>query len=91
VCALDVAAAPAQVEADVAALGPSELPQALPECLDPRLSLRIALGGVHQRRDAAHTVSLLRLRGARPGRRSGCRRAAKQRNEIASSHCLSQG
>src|SRR5262245_40371151 len=52
--ALDIAATPAQVDPDVAAFRPSKLLQGLPEGRDARLSIRIALVGVHQSRDATH-------------------------------------
>src|SRR4051794_40618918 len=80
--ALDIAAAPPQVDPDVAALRPSKLLQALPECRDTCLSLDIALVGVHQSANATHSLWLLRARS-----HGTCgNRAAEQRDELAPLH-----
>src|SRR5262249_56213794 len=55
------------VDPDVAALGPSELLQSLPERSKLGLCFRIVLGVVHQHADASHAVGLLRLGGERRG------------------------
>src|ERR1700719_595673 len=80
-CTLDIAAAPAQVDPDVAALRPSKLLQALSESRDASLSLGIALVGVHQRCEAAHAIRLLRACDDRP---RGC--AAEKRYEFPPPH-----
>jgi hypothetical protein len=67
------------VDADVAALRPSELFKFLPECRKPRLHFRIVLGATDQQADALDRA-LLRARSERPRR---C--AAEQCYEIAPS------
>src|SRR5262249_37719145 len=49
--ALHVAATPANVDVDVAVLGPAMLLQNLPECCDASLPVGIALGSVYQHAD----------------------------------------
>src|SRR6516165_12285198 len=67
---------------DVAALQPSEPFERLPECCDPALDGRVGFHAVHQHADAPHCAG--RLRARREGPRS--RRAAEQRDEVATSH-----
>ena len=78
---------PARVDTDIAALGPAELLKFVPERGNVGLSLRVALGIRHKSTDPSHDVSLLRARRERP--RS--RRAAEQRDELASSHVEHRG
>jgi hypothetical protein len=62
----------------VAADGPTQFPHSLLERGDARLSFRIVRGKVHQHADAAHLLALLRPRRERPSRR-----AAEQRDNLA--------
>ena len=57
-----IAAAPANVDLDVAALLPAEFLQALRKRRDARLSFGIVFGGIHQYADASHPLGLLRVR-----------------------------
>ena len=52
----------ARVDADIAALRPSEPFEPLPECREARLHFRIVLGEAHQHADAPHALGLLRAR-----------------------------
>src|SRR5436190_22311005 len=81
--ALDITATPAQIDAHVAALGPSKLMQGLPERGDARLPIRVAVVGVHQNCDATHPIRLLRARSERP-----CCRATEQRYEFPPLHSM---
>jgi hypothetical protein len=73
-----------KIDLNIAADDPAELLKSLPERRGAELSLRIALRVKHQHADPPHPLGLLRERGQRP-----CdRRATKQRDEIASLHCL---
>jgi hypothetical protein len=73
-----VGTAPAIVEADVAAVAPTELFKRLPQRRLVRLCVRIALGERTKHADAPHALALLRPRRER----QGCRRA-EQRYELA--------
>jgi hypothetical protein len=79
-----VGAAPTKVDADVAAVGPTQLLQRLPERRDIGLHFRIALDERVEQANPAHALALLRADRKRP--RSS--RAAEQRDELASSHRL---
>jgi hypothetical protein len=79
--AIDVAACPADVDPDVAAIGPFELGEPSLECRRAQLPLLIALGIRHQHADTSHRSVLLRPRHHRPHRR-----ATKPRDEFPSSH-----
>ena len=78
-----IAAAPAVLDAQIAADLPAGFLQSLQECRDIGLRLRLVGCGVHQHADLPH--SLLRASGELPrnGRR---RRAAEQRDELAPPH-----
>jgi hypothetical protein len=78
-----VGSAPAIVDADVAAVGPAQLLEGLPERRDVGLHLRIVLGERIQHANPSDAVGLLRSRRERP-----CRRAAEQRDELASLHSI---
>src|SRR6188472_3128335 len=82
--ALDITATPAQIQAHVAAVGPSKLLQGLPERRNARLPIRVAIVGVHQSCDATHPIWLLRPRRERPCRRG----AAYEGDEVTPSHNL---
>ncbi len=73
-----VARCPANVDPNVAAFHPPELLEFVSECGDEGPSLPVALGKAHQHADPPHPLALLRARRERP-----CRRAAKQRDELA--------
>jgi hypothetical protein len=76
---------PADVDAQVVADGPARLTQRLQERPDAGLIFRIVRGCGQQHADVPHALALLRTRGERPR----CRRAAKQRDELAPLHvCL---
>ncbi len=68
----------ANIKVDIAALGPTELLQFLPQRRDHSLCRRIGLGIPHQHTDPPHPLGLLRARRKRP-----CSRAAEQRDELA--------
>ena len=80
--AVHIASPPADVDAHVAADGPARFLQTLQECREASLSLRIFRGEIHQHADAAHALTLLRARRARPHDR----RAAEQGDELPSFH-----
>ena len=73
--------APARVDADVAAVGPAQLLQRLPERREGGLHFRVGLGERAQHTNPAHPV-LLRPRRQRPSRSY----ASEQPDEIPSSH-----
>src|SRR5262249_31508242 len=75
---------PANVDPDVAALRPPELPESLPECGDEGLSFPVALGKRHQHADAPHPFALLRARRERP--RNCC--GPEERDEVAAVHSI---
>ena len=77
-----VGAAPAIVDAGVAAVGPPQLLQRLPERREIGLHCWIVLGERIQHANPSDAVGLLRAR--REGPR--CRRAAEQRDELAPFH-----
>jgi hypothetical protein len=56
--------------------------KSLPKRCDASLSFRIVFSEPHQYPDAPHSLRLLRVRRQRPRRR-----AAQQRDELASFHC----
>src|SRR5262249_42186926 len=76
------AAAPAVADAYVAALGPAQLLQRLPECRDVGVHFRIALGERIEHADAPHPLGLLRACRDRP---SGYT-AADQCDEVPPPH-----
>ncbi len=75
---------PAAVDPDAAILRPSELLEFFLERSQAGLIFGIVLGSRHQHADPAHPIRLLRARRERPRGRS----AYKERDELASSHCL---
>src|SRR5262249_12778678 len=79
---VDIASGPADVEARVAAGGPAQFRQLLHDRGELSLALPIALARRQEHADAAHALWLLRSRRKRPR----CRRAAKQRDELAPPH-----
>ena len=78
------ARAPADVNADIAAVGPARLRQSLCERQEAGLSCQIVRSHVHEHADAPQTFRLLRTHVERP--RS--RRAAEQRDELAPFHSI---
>jgi hypothetical protein len=72
------------VDADIAALRPSKPFEALPKSRETRLHFWIVLGKAPQYADAPHLLGLLRARRDRPRHR----RAAEQRDELATPHAL---
>jgi hypothetical protein len=79
--AVSIGRGPADVEAHVAVLAPTQLRQPLLERVHAGLIFRIARAGSHQHADAPHPIALLRASRKRPRR---C--AAKERDEIAPPH-----
>ncbi len=80
-CSTGIRAGKANIDVDIAPFLPTQLPQFLPQRRDLSLCRGIALSIPHQYADAPHPVGLLRLRRERPRHR----RAAEQRNEVATS------
>ena len=77
------ARAPADVNADIAAVGPARLRQRLCERQEAGLSCRIVRSHVHEHADPPHPPALLRARRERP---SGC--AAESQEELAALHSI---
>jgi hypothetical protein len=77
--ALGAARTPADVNADVATLGPAQLRQSLCERQEAGLPCRIVRRITHEHADAPYSLGLLRTRRKRP--RNRC--AAEQRDEVA--------
>jgi len=69
------------VNAQIAALPPSELLQALLQRRHPCLRFGISFGNHRQYADAPHPLALLRARRKRP-----CSRSTKERNEFTTFH-----
>src|SRR6516225_6950891 len=80
---IDVIAGPTKVDPHVAAIGPTQARKRLSEHRDLRLRQRIVFVVPHEHADAPHAVALLRARRERP-----CRRAPKQRDELAPFHSM---
>src|SRR5262245_6756653 len=76
---LGIACGPAIVDAHVAAVGPAQFLQPLHERREAGLTFRIARGQRMEHAYAPYPLALLRARRERPSRR-----AAKQRDELAS-------
>src|SRR5262249_18339816 len=72
------------IDADIAALRPSEPLELLSKFHDARLGFRIVLGQAHQHPDAPHCLRLLRARRERPSDGS----AAEERDERAPLHSI---
>src|SRR5215472_16076733 len=70
------------IDVDVATLHPTKVPKPFAKCRDAGLSFQIILGNSQQHTNPPHPVTLLCARRERPRRR----RAAEQRDELASSH-----
>src|SRR5207253_2265616 len=73
---------PANIDVNVAALLPAQLLQPLAEGCYACVAFRVILAKTAQHTDASHTISLLGPRRERPRRR----RAAEQRDELATLH-----
>src|SRR6266853_251971 len=82
--ALGVARAPADVNADIAAVGPARLRQRLCERQEAGLPCRIVRSYVHEHADASHALGLLRTRREWP---SGCG-TTEQCDELAALHSI---
>ena len=82
------ARAPAIIDADVLADGPTRLLETLRKRCEAGLRFRIICRKPHQHADPPHALTLLRTRGQRPLRRkpARCRAAAAQDDELAPSH-----
>jgi hypothetical protein len=80
---VEVGCPPTRVDAHVAAIGPAQFRESLPEGCYADLSFRIVRGQVREHPDAPHSLALLRARRERP---RGCR-APEQRDEFAAFHC----
>jgi hypothetical protein len=78
--ALRAASTPARVKLHISALDPAQLLERLSECRNVGLRFGIVRSRVHENADPAHPLALLRTRQERPRRR-----AAEQRDEVASS------
>jgi hypothetical protein len=70
--------APAGVDPHVAAINPAQLLQALQECREASLALRIVRRQAHEHANASHLLRLLRARRERPRGR-----ADEKRDELA--------
>src|SRR5262249_14783194 len=70
------------IDLDIAANGPAQLLEPLPEGSGAELSFGIVLGVEHQHADPPHVLGLLRARHERPR----CRCAADKRDELAAPH-----
>src|SRR3984885_11341764 len=79
-----VAAGPTNVEADIAALHPTQILKAALKGCDAGLSFIITFGVWHQHSDAPHGLALLRACSERPR----CRRSAEKRYELAPPHSI---
>src|SRR6516165_8266411 len=79
--ALGIACGPAIVDLHVAAVGPAQFLQPLHERRQACLSFRIVCGEGHEHADTPHPLALLRAHRERPRRR-----AAEQRDELATLH-----
>jgi hypothetical protein len=77
-----VESTPASVDPDIAAFGPPEFLESLPECGHVSLKFWVALGMRHQHADTSYSLGLLRTRSTRPPDRG----AAQNRNELPSAH-----
>src|SRR5262249_57609964 len=82
--ALGVSRTPADVNANIATLGPARLCQRLCKCQNAALLCRIVRRKVGQQADAPHALTLLRARRERPRQR----RAAEERDELAALHSI---
>ena len=80
-CSTGIRAGKANINADIAALVPTQLLQFLPQRHDLSLCRRIGLGIPHEDADAPHPLSLLRPCRERPS----CCRAAEQPDKVAAS------
>src|SRR5262249_21800641 len=80
--AINVVRAPSNFDAQVAVLSPSQLLQGLLKRRNAGAPFCICVSRIHEHADASHVLRLLRPRRERP--RS--RRAAEQRDEIATPH-----
>src|SRR5262245_53398436 len=80
---VNAAGGPANVHPRVAAVGPTQLREPLREPREVGLCVRIVFAPCHQHADPPHPVRLLRARRERPRRR-----AAEQRDELASFHSI---
>src|SRR5262245_39288436 len=74
---------PAIIDLHISSNGPPKFLQPLQECANAGLPFSIARGEVHEDSNAPHSARLLRPRRNRP-----CRRAADQRDELASPHSI---
>src|SRR5258707_13897247 len=74
---------PPGVNLHVAAVGPVQLLQPQQECRDADLTLWIVRGQGHEHADAAHPLALRAC-----AKRPRCRRAAEQRDELATFHSI---
>src|SRR5207244_8241888 len=81
---IGVTDAPADIDADIAALRPAQLRELLQEGGEARLKFRVVGAGRHEHANASHPLGLLRARRARP---SYCR-AAEKRDELAADHSI---
>src|SRR5262249_36815695 len=82
-----IARTPAAVDANVAAVGPAQLPQPLQERRQTGLAYRIVLCERHEHADASHPLTLLRARRERPCRN----RTTHHFDEVAPSHAARSG
>jgi hypothetical protein len=80
-CAVGVAASPTVFNLKISTFGPSQLLEFLLEYREPGWAFGVGLGKAHEHADPPHALGLLRLGRERPRRR-----AAKEGDEVASSH-----
>src|SRR5215468_4079594 len=81
-CDLGIATVPPNVDAQIRAFCPSELPQSLDEGCHIRLKYCLGRRGVHEDANPPDSLAPLRAHGKWPC----CRRAREPRNEFAPSH-----
>src|SRR5262245_8780860 len=84
--ALGIVRTPSILDFYVTAVRPAQLLKALQERFDPGFELRIVRRCVQEYADAPGLLTLLRISGERPSRRT-----SDQYNELAPSHCLPRG
>ena len=81
VCGIDP---PAEIEPDIAALGPAEFVERFQQSGNPARRIGVAFGQIHEDADVSDAIVLLRAGGKRPR----YRQAAGERDEIAPPHSI---
>src|SRR5262245_27723500 len=81
---IEISGAPTYIDSKPGPVLPAKLVEPVQECRNVALPLPIILGETHQNANPQAAPRLLRPRRDRPR----CRRAAEQRDELASSHSI---